>query len=119
MVEKMKTATGRADTCGDALNKVIGHCIARELFLQCPESEKDLKTNPKCTQLFDFAKTCEAYPFFGHRGNCGKGKSTTGSPANAQPAADANTQGKGAANGKKPAEQKATPGPKNPPTKKN
>lgn len=67
MVESQKKRTNRTDTCGDGLNKVIAHCIARELFIQCPESEKNT-TNENCTKLFDFAKSCPAYPFFGHGG---------------------------------------------------
>lgn len=73
MVEAFKNKTNHTDPCGNALNKAIAHCIEHELFVQCPEAEKNT-TNANCTKLFDFAKSCPAYPFFGHgHGKCDKG----------------------------------------------
>lgn len=74
MAKAFMNRTNRTDTCGDANNKALAHCVSRELFVQCPEKEKN-KTNTDCEKLFEFAKSCPAYPFgrHGKRGKGGKG----------------------------------------------
>jgi hypothetical protein len=127
MLEEFKKKTNRTDSCGNGINMALAKCVSHELFVQCPDNLKNA-TNPDCAKLFEFAKTCPAYPFHKH-GHCNKGKggksgegekggkssegrgkgqkggSNTDAPAsNANPPA-ANTQSKDKQTNGKPAEK--------------
>lgn len=53
---------GKGPSCTDdqTLNMVIGQCIRREMFFQCP----GLSTTPECTALVNFGKKCPMFPFY-------------------------------------------------------
>lgn len=46
-------------TADQTSNMVIGHCIRREMFFQCP----GLSTSEQCTALVTFGKSCPRFPF--------------------------------------------------------
>jgi hypothetical protein len=60
---------GKGPNCTEAtsLNMVIGKCIRRELFFQCP----GMATTDSCQALVKFGKSCPMFPF--HGGCKGKG----------------------------------------------
>lgn len=62
MAEEWSKKTNRTDTCGNGNIMATIHCIARQLFVQCPASEA-INTNESCPKLFAFANACPAFPF--------------------------------------------------------
>lgn len=53
-----KMAKDTAPKCDNAINIVLNHCVARNLFLNCPAKE----TSKTCEDMFQFAKTCRKFP---------------------------------------------------------
>lgn len=78
---------------------VIGHCIRRELFFQCP----GLSTTDSCKALVDFGKGCSFFPF--HDGAPGSYKQKTTDKSDSKSSRGQTTQEK-----KDSKDQKATTG---------